>query len=96
MALVGCAGVEVGRDFDLKTFEARVKHKETTRAEVNTWLGSPSSTGTVVNANGERYEKWNYYYGTGSAWGKEPARVKLLEVQFDSNGRVISYNWAGD
>lgn len=94
--LSGCAAISVGHDFDLKTFESRVRHKETTRAEIRAWLGEPSGTGSVVHHTGERYDKWIYYYGKGSVSGREPARLKMLEIQFDSTGKVISYNWSGE
>ena len=92
--LTACSAIEVGTDFDVQAFETNVKHNVSTKADVKKWLGNPGSTGSVVNDDGTRREKWVYFHGTGSVSGKTPATIKMLEVQFDGSGKVASYNWS--
>ena len=94
LLLTACNAIEVGADFDVQAFENRVKQHVSTKADVNSWLGNPGSTGTVMNSDGSKQEKWVYFYGTGSVSGKTPATIKMLEIQFDGNGKVVSYNWS--
>ena len=65
-------------------------------ADVQRWLGAPSSRGVSVETDGTRYTQWSYYYGTGELSGPSNARVKLLQVKFDRAGVVQAYNWTGD
>jgi hypothetical protein len=95
LLLAACASFQAGRDFDLDAFQARVQRGVTTRAEVSAWLGAPGGSGVSVEAGGERYEQWNYFHGTATTQGTEPARVKLLQVKFDAQGVVRAYNWSG-
>lgn len=92
--LAACSAIQVGEDFDLAAFESKVKQNATSKAEVKNWLGSPASTGRVVDVDGSQREKWIYYYGTGSVGGKTAPTVKLLEIQFSAAGKVVSYNWS--
>ena len=93
--LVGaCSTVQVGRDFDIRTFTSRVERGHTTEAQVRNWLGAPSSTGTVVQADGKRFTKWQYFYGQGRLPRLSGAHLKILEVQFDRRGIVRAYNWS--
>jgi hypothetical protein len=94
LMLTACSAIEVGSDFDVQAFENRVKQNVSTKADVKSWLGDPGSTGTVMNADGSRHEKWVYFYGTGSVSGTTPATIKMLEIQFDERGKVSSYNWS--
>lgn len=92
----GCASVNVGRDFDLRTFEDRVAVGETHRTDVRRWLGEPVSTGQVVRPGGQRMEEWTYYHGTGRLPRMDDARLKYLEIRFRRDGTVDSYKWSGD
>ena len=94
LLLSSCSAIEVGVDFDVQAFENRVQQNVSTKTDVKSWLGNPGSTGTVMNSDGSKQEKWVYFYGTGSVSGKTPATIKMLEVQFDANGKVVSYNWS--
>jgi len=94
LLLSGCATVQFGHDFDIGTFDAKVERNVTTRADVKMWLGAPSSRGHSVTANGKRYEKWGYYYGKGKLPKLGNATLKILEVEFDPQGVVQSYNWS--
>ncbi len=93
-ALSGCGSVKVGSDFDLQSFDAKVQHKVTTKAQVTAWLGSPHSKGIVVEADGNRLEKWTYYYGAGQLPDMNKATLKYLEIHFDPAGKVTAYNWS--
>jgi len=92
--LSACGTVQVGNDFDLQQFTQGVKHGVTTRHEVRSWLGGPSSTGVAVDNNGEQTEKWIYYYGSGSVSDMQQAHLKYLEVQFNHDGRLVAYSWS--
>jgi len=96
LALVigACSTVEVGRNFDVRMFGARVEQGRTTEAQVQDWLGPPSSTGVAVLANGERFSRWLYYYGEGRLPRMNGAHLKMLEIQFDQRGIVRAYNWS--
>jgi hypothetical protein len=91
-----CATVEVGREFDLKAFDARVQRGVTTQAQVRSWLGAPSGTGASIESTGERYEQWTYYHGEGRWPGLRGAELKLLQIKFDERGVVRAYNWSGE
>lgn len=84
----------MGHDFDVQTFAARVVSGASTKGEVKTWLGSPTSTGISVHADGKQTEKWTYYYAYGKLPGLKKASIKLLEIQFDAQGKVYSYTWS--
>ena len=96
LLLSACASVDVGREFDLATFAARVQRGVTTQAEVRTWLGAPAGVGIAVESGGERYEQWTYYHGEGRFPGMADARFKVLQIKFDQRGAVLAYNWSGE
>ena len=91
-----CTTVQVGRDFDMSSFSTKVKHGVTTQAEVRGWLGTPTGVGTTVDTSGERYEEWNYYYGTVRLPGAKDSHVKVLQIKFDGRGVVRGYTWSGE
>lgn len=94
LLLSACASVQFGHDFDIDAFDAKIKRNVTTKSEVKSWLGEPSSRGTSVTANGDRFEKWGYYHGSGKLPNLGNATLKILEVEFDQQGVVQSYNWS--
>jgi outer membrane protein assembly factor BamE (lipoprotein component of BamABCDE complex) len=96
MVLAACGSVQVGRDFDIAAFETKVHRGETTQAQVRTWLGVPANTGVAVDARGERNREWTYYFGRGSLPGMTDAKLKMLQVRFDDQGKVLSYSWSGE
>ncbi|HHJ81367.1 MAG TPA: outer membrane protein assembly factor BamE [Candidatus Tenderia electrophaga] len=93
--LGGCASFQLGNDFNLTQFASQIRHGVTSQAEVKAWLGSPQSQGVVVDRDGEQLQRWLYYYSQGTLGNMNNARMKTLEVQFDQNGIVRSYNWSG-
>jgi hypothetical protein len=95
LLLSACATVEVGREFDLKAFDAKVQRGVTTRADVRAWLGAPAGIGASVESTGERHEQWTYYHGEGRFPGMKDAGFKMLQVKFDQRGVVRAYNWSG-
>jgi len=94
-ALAGCGTMQVGRDFDLQRFESQVKRGVTTKGEIRAWLGAPAATGTAVNARGEHLLQWTYYHGRGRMGRMSQVEFRILEIQFNDNGVVQSYNWSG-
>lgn len=92
--LTGCTSIQVGREFDVQLFDSMVKVKETTKTQVVSWLGSPKSTGISLDKDGEKSEEWMYFHGTGSLSKMENAKLKILQIRFNKNGFVISYNWS--
>jgi outer membrane protein assembly factor BamE (lipoprotein component of BamABCDE complex) len=92
-ALAACSAVQVGRDFDVNAFEAKVERGATTQRQVREWLGSPSSTGVNVDTGGERFDEWVYYFAAGRLTDTSAMRVKMLQIKFDRQGIVRGYNW---
>lgn len=93
-ALASCATVEIGRPFDVNAFTAQVRHGTSTREDVRAWLGEPVSQGIALEANGERYDEWTYYYAAGRLPGLRDADVRILQIRFDPNGVIRSYSWS--
>jgi len=96
VVLSACSAVEVGREFDLSSFDAKVQRGVTTQAEVRAWLGTPTGIGVSVETNGDRFEQWNYYHGESHLSNMADARLKLLQIKFDQQGVVRAYNWTGE
>ncbi len=94
--LAACASVQLGRDFDLQVFTNRVQQGQTTRDEVRDWLGDPKGTGVSVDAGGRRYEQWTYLYGSGRLHAMKDARFKILQIKFDQQGLLRSYEFTAD
>ena len=94
--LSACSTVEVGQNFDLSAFQAKVQRGVTTQQDVRAWLGAPAGVGTSVETSGERFEQWTYYSGSGDLPDMKGARLKLLQVKFDQQGVVRAYDWTSD
>ena len=95
-ALSACATVKMGHDFDLHAFKSQVQRGETTRAQVHEWLGPPNSSGIVVDTGGSEFDEWTYFFGTGKLGKMEQAKLKILQIKFDQQGRVQGYNFSQD
>lgn len=95
-ALSACGTVQIGRDFDLHTFESKVQRGTTTQAQVRGWLGAPTGIGVAVDTGGERFDEWTFYYGEGQLPSSSDARLKILQIKFDQKGIVRGYNWTGE
>lgn len=90
----GCASLEFGKPFDPKAFDKWVEVGQTTQQQTKDFLGSPTSTGIVLEDDGKRYVRWLYYYGKGKISKLETADLRTLEIRFDAENKVISYNWS--
>ncbi|MFZ5525018.1 MAG: hypothetical protein ACOY9D_13200 [Pseudomonadota bacterium] len=91
--LSACGTVKLGRDFDVGVFTAKIEQNVTTIDQVRSWLGEPTSVGVSLDTNGERYDEWDYYFAEGDLPDMSSAKVKILQVKFDRQGKVRSYNW---
>ena len=91
-----CTTVQVGREFDLSGFDAKVQRGVTTQGDIRAWLGAPTGVGAGVDTAGERFEEWTYYHGEGQFPGMKNVHVKLLQIKFDPRGLVRAYNWSGE
>jgi len=94
--LAACTNLQLGRDFDLAAFEARVQRGATTQAQVREWIGAPAAAGVSVDTAGERFSEWTYYHGAGQLPDLGVARLKMLQIKFDQRGVVRAYNWSGE
>ncbi len=94
LLLGACTTVRFGQDFDPVKFQEWVKQGETSRQQVQNFLGAPTSQGEVIESDGKRYSRWLYYYGHGRIHRMADAQFKMLEVRFDEQDKVVSYNWS--
>ena len=92
--LAGCSSLQIGRDFDVKAFESMAKVGKTSKAQVHKVLGPPKSSGISISRDGERLVEWVYYYATGKISDMDDARLKILQIRFDQNTKIRSYNWS--
>jgi hypothetical protein len=92
--LSACTAVTVGRDFDIGMFAAKVEQGVTTQATVKSWLGEPASTGVSLATDKERFDEWSYYFAEGKLNDMNKARIKILQIKFDQQGKVRGYNWS--
>jgi outer membrane protein assembly factor BamE (lipoprotein component of BamABCDE complex) len=90
VVLGGCATgwFHVGNDFDVDAFAGHAERGVTTRDQVRAWLGAPTSTGVDVDTNGQRYDEWTYYFAEGRVSSLSDAKLKTLQIKFDSKGIV--------
>lgn len=92
--LCACGPVKLGRDFDVGMFATRIEQGVTTQNTVRSWLGEPTSVGISVATDGERFDEWTYYFAEGSVSNMSAARVKILQIKFDKQGKARGYNWS--
>ena len=92
--LTGCSTLKIGNNFDMQAFEGIVKVGETSKSQVQTKMGSPKSKGVSLNRDGERLVEWVYFYATGKLPGMDDAQLKILQIRFDKNDILRSYNWS--
>lgn len=92
--LLGACAVKFGTDFNPRSFHDWVKRGETTRSQVIEYLGTPTSEGSVILSDGTELKRVLYYYGNGKLHKMKNATFKMLEVRFDSNNKVYSFNYS--
>jgi outer membrane protein assembly factor BamE (lipoprotein component of BamABCDE complex) len=94
LLLSACGTVKVGRDFDVGVFAAKLEQGVTSQEQVRSWIGEPTSVGVSLATDGERFDEWDYYYAEGEMADMSTAKVKILQIEFDKQGKVRSYNWS--
>ena len=94
--LAACGSLQVGQEFNLRTFQDRVERGVTTQNQVRGWLGAPAGVGVDVDTSGERYEQWTYYRASGSLSDASQAELKILQIKFDKHGIVRAYSWTNN
>lgn len=94
LLLSACGTAQVGRDFDVRSAAVKIERGVTTQQQISAWLGAPTGTGASIDANGERFDEWSYYFASGRLLDLAGARVKILQVKFDRQGVVRAYNWS--
>lgn len=94
LLLSACGTVKMGRDFDVGVFAARIEQGVTTQSQVRSWLGEPASVGVSLATDGERFDEWAYYFAEGEMADMSAAKVKILQIKFDKQGKVRGYNWS--
>jgi hypothetical protein len=92
--LGACGSVKIGRDFDGADVATRIEQNVTTQSQVRGWLGEPATVGVSLATDGERFDEWTYYFAEGPVSDMSTAKVKLLQIKFDKQGKVRSYSWS--
>ncbi len=94
LILTACGSVQVGKDFDMHTIQSKIERGVSTQNQVTAWIGAPTGTGVNMDANGESLNEWTYYFASGKLSDLSGAKVKMLQIRFDIQGIVRSYNWS--
>jgi outer membrane protein assembly factor BamE (lipoprotein component of BamABCDE complex) len=94
LLLSACGTVKLGRDFDVGVFTTKIEQGATTQAQVKSWLGEPTSVGVSVAADTEPTDEWSYYFAEGELSDMSKAKIKILQIKFNKEGKVRSYNWS--
>lgn len=94
LSLAACSTIRAGRDFDVSAFAAKIERGVTTKSQVRTILGAPTGTGVNVSADGETLDEWTYYYVSGKLPDMADTKVKFIQIKFDKQEIVRSYNWS--
>ena len=75
-------------------FAAKVEQGVTTQSTVRSWLGEPTSIGISLANDNERFDEWSYYFAEGQMPDMSAAKIKILQIKFDKQGKVRVYNWS--
>ena len=94
LILTGCGSIQVGKDFDMQTIQSKIERGVSTQNQVTAWIGAPTGTGISMDASGESLNEWTYYFASGKLSDLSGAKVKMLQIRFDKQGIVRSYNWS--
>ncbi len=94
--LASCSATtfNVGNDFDVQQFTAKVERGVTTKNQVRSWLGETTGTGVRVETDGQRYDEWTYYFAAGNLSNVSGTHLKTLQIKYDLHGIVQGYNWS--
>ena len=93
LLMAGCSSLQVGHDFDAQGFDNIAKIGETTKSQVLNKMGQPKNKGVSIDKHGERLVEWLYFYASGKLPAMDNAMLKILQIRFDKNGVIRSYNW---
>jgi hypothetical protein len=94
--IVGCTTMKLGRNFDYNAFASRVEIGASTAPQVMEWLGPPIGEGVEVGVDGGRLNVWSYYFASGKVPSGTDTSFKLLQVKFNTQGKVAAYVWSGE
>ena len=94
LILTACGSIQVGKDFDMHTIQSKIERGVSTQNQVSAWIGAPTGTGMSMDASGESLDEWTYYFASGKISDLSGAKVKMLQIRFDKQGIVRSYNWS--
>ena len=92
--LSACGTVQMGRDFDVESFDKITSMADMSKAQVRELLGPPKGIGVAMEKGGERLVEWVYFYGTGQLPSMSDTTIKTLQIRFEKNGMIRSYNWS--
>ena len=94
--LTACSATtfNVGNDFNVNAFTAKVERGATTKDQVRAWLGEPNGTGVRIETDGQRFDEWTYYYASGNFSDVSATHLKTLQIKFDTHGIVQGYDWS--
>ena len=92
--LSACSTVQVGRDFDVESFDKIVSMADMSKSQVRELIGKPETTGIAMDKGGERLVEWVYFFGTGQLPAMSDTKIKMLQIRFDKSGMISSYNWS--
>ncbi len=93
-SLAACSTVQVGHDFEIGTFQAKIERGVTTQNQVRAWLGEPIGVGISQDLSGGRLDEWTYYFAEGKLTDLSSSKMKYLQVKFDNQGIVRAYDWS--
>jgi outer membrane protein assembly factor BamE (lipoprotein component of BamABCDE complex) len=94
LALTACGSIQVGKDFDMQTLQSKIERGVSTQNQVTKWIGLPTGTGISMDTSGEALAEWTYYFASGKLSDLSDVKVKILQIRFDKQGFVRSYNWS--
>lgn len=94
MLLTACGSFQVGQDFDLHALQTKIERGVSTQNQITAWIGAPTSTGISMESSGESLGEWTYYFASGKLSDLSGSKVKMLQIRFDKQGVVRSYNWS--
>jgi len=94
LSIAACSTVQVGHDFEIGTFQAKIERGVTTQNQVRAWLGEPMGVGISQDPSGGRLDEWTYYFAEGKLTDLSRSKMKYLQVKFDAQGIVRAYDWS--
>jgi len=47
-----------------------------------------------MDTDGEHFDEWTYCFAEGKLANMSTAKIKILQIRFDLQGKVRAYNWS--